>query len=152
MTMTKLGFTCKSSILTDPLSGELGVMFGERWVYFFFDFQRNLENSLVIWRDVLKIQRCTYPDNMIWNSLSKRRIQISEGHGQRMTIFIFCSIENAIEYFIEARKSLKSLIKTHLMLGFSDHALPELVALGLTTKIHKMILDETWHLGFAGVQ
>ena len=69
-----------------------------------------------------------------------------------MTIFIFCSIENAIEYFIEARKSLKSLIKTHLMLGFSDHALPELVALGLTTKIHKMILDETWHLGFAGVQ
>lgn len=38
------------------------------------------------------------------------------------------------------------------MLDFSDHALLELVALGLTTKIHKMILDETWHLGFAGVQ
>ena len=35
------------------------------------------------------------------------------------------------------------------MLDFSDHALPELVALGLTTKIHKMILDEMWHLGFA---
>lgn len=38
------------------------------------------------------------------------------------------------------------------MLDFSDHALLELVALGLTAKIHKMILDETRHLGFAGVQ
>jgi hypothetical protein len=38
------------------------------------------------------------------------------------------------------------------MLDFSDHALPELVALGLTTKIHKIILDETRHLDFAGVQ
>ena len=37
-------------------------------------------------------------------------------------------------------------------MDFSDHALLELVALGRTTKIHEMILNETRHLGFAGVQ
>lgn len=36
----------------------------------------------------------------------------------------------------------KSLIKTVLMLDFSDHALLELVASGLTSKIRKTVFDE----------
>jgi hypothetical protein len=35
-----------------------------------------------------------------------------------MTIFIFRSIENAIEYFIEARKSLKVTNKNPFDVGF----------------------------------